>query len=977
MTNYREWLLEVRQPESSIALGYAVGLKSALTALLDDQQMNSNNFQPLEARWPQLYQHAVFAEQYAYTDPHSVAVKLRCFAEALVGILYRELRLPSEPTDGFFEKLKSPDFREVVGGAVLQKLHALRLIGNKAAHGHSMDMETSLPLIEEAYLLGQWFCKTYSGDSLDGYPPYIAPAKPSEHAAEPDKTAEFLADQLAAAKEELSRLEAAEKAAQAEIATLNQTLDETKLRDFKIASAKAAGTIDFKPENTRRLISIQDAFAGYALTDDQTELVNRLERFLDGNTESIFLLKGYAGTGKTFVTKGLTEYFRAIGRNYVLAAPTGKASKVIASKTKSPAYTIHKTIYSFDDIAEYRDDDTDGTETFKFYAQLAVNSLSADTVYIVDEASMIADVYQEAEFFRFGTGYLLADFLKFVNLDHNDHSKKVIFIGDDAQLPPVGMKFSPALDANYLFTNHHARSTGYELSEVVRQKSESGVIANAIPVREALHAKVFNKLVIDFGYADVEKVEHQDLMARYLDSCGGKINGESIVIAYSNSDVGDYNIRIREHFFPGYPEVMPGDKVMAVSNSDAYGIFISNGDFGLIRQVLSAAEKRTVILKRKNPDSGALEEIPVSLLFKDVVVGFKDLEGVSHFFQVKIIENLLYSKEPSLSSDQTKALYLDFCIRNPLLKRKSAEFKHALKTDPYFNALRLKFGYAITCHKAQGSEWNNVFVNCKSHQSQLAAEYFRWLYTAITRTGRSLYLLDPPNIQPWRGIKVVPNPGDLLPVPRPPEATPAVSADSQRPSPTLSPQYSDTFGIPESAPFLLSVLAEVRKLIDGKGIAIEEVFHNQYQEVYHFKREAEYARVNISYNGRNKIAGVASPHLTSLGAELISLLSALKGRIFAGGDSAVADVRFAKQFLNDFHEKVLSLSSENGITVLKVVEQPWSQRYSFSKDGAVAVYEVYYNGRDQFTWCKPVINACSPGSLVSEIGLLFTKGMQA
>ncbi|VVQ02824.1 ATP-dependent RecD-like DNA helicase [Pseudomonas fluorescens] len=927
--------------------------------------MNSDNFLPLKSRWPQLYQHASLAERYVFSDPHTTAIKLRCFAEALVGILYRELRLHSEPTDGFFEKLKSPHFQDVVGDAVLQKLHTLRMLGNKAAHGCFMDAAVALSLIEEAYLIGQWFYKAYSGESLDGYPPYPVFAKPSEHAAEQGKSGENLAEQLTAAKDELSRLEAAEKAAQAEVVSLNQTLDEAKLRDFKNSSTRAARTIDFKPANTRKLISIHDAFAGYSLTGGQAELVNRLERFLDGNTESVFLLKGYAGTGKTFVTKGLTEYFRAIGRNYVLAAPTGKASKVIASKTKSPAYTIHKTIYSFDDIAEYRDDDTDGTETFKLYAQLAVNSLSADTVYIVDEASMIADVYQEAEFFRFGTGFLLADFLKFVNLDHNDHCKKVIFIGDDAQLPPVGMNFSPALDADYLFREHHARSNGYELSEVVRQKSESGVIANAIPLRKSLQAKVFNRLAIDFGHPDVRKVEHQDLMTRYLESCGGKINGEAIVIAHSNSDVGDYNRRIREHFFPGCPEVMPGDKVMAVSNSDACGIFISNGDFGLIRQVLSPAEKRTVTLKRKSPDSGKLEEIPVALTFRDVVVGFKDLEGVARFFQTKILEDLLYSKEPALSSDQNKALYLDFCIRNEGIKRNSAEFKHTLKTDPYFNALRLKFGYAITCHKAQGSEWNHVFVKCKSNQSQLTADYFRWLYTAITRTTQNLYLLDPPNLQPWSGIKMISDPAlEMLGTAMTQEVHPA-------------PSQPFPFGIPASASFLLSVLAEVRKLINGKGIAIEDVFHNQYQEVYHFKREAESARIDIAYNGKNKITGIVAPHLTDLSAELASLLSALKGQpLFAGGGSPVADTRFAKQFLNDFHEKVLSLCSESGIAVHKVVEQQWSQRYSFAKDGAVAVYDVWYNGKDQFTKCQPLITACSPGSLVGDIGLLLTEGMR-
>lgn len=946
----------------------------------EQQEMNLNNFQPLKARWPQLHQHAAFAEKYAHTDPHTVAVKLRCFAEALVGILYRELRLPSEPTDGFFEKLKSPYFQEAVGESVLQKLHALRILGNKAAHGCSMDAQTSLPLIEEAYLLAQWFCKTYSEDFLEPYPPYIPPVKPSEGDSAPDKRAKLLASQLAAAKEELSRLEASENAVQAKIAGLSQTLDEAKLLNFKNASTKASRTIDFKPANTRRLISIHDAFAEYDLTDGQAELVNRLERFLDGRTESVFLLKGYAGTGKTFITKGLTEYFRAIGRNYVLAAPTGKASKVIASKTKSTAYTIHKTIYSFDDIAEYRDDDTDGTETYKFYAQLAVNSLSADTVYIVDEASMIPDIYQEAEFFRFGTGYLLADFLKFVNLDHNDHSKKVIFIGDDAQLPPVGMNFSPALDADYLYREHHVRSIGYELSEVVRQKSESGVIANAVPLRKALRAKSFNHLVFDFSHPDVHKVEHQDLMSRYLESCGDKINGESIVIAHSNSDVGDYNRRIREHFFPGCSEVTAGDKVMAVSNSDAYGIFISNGDFGLIRQVLSAAQKRTVKLQRKNPASQAAEEIPISLIFRDVVVGFKDLDGASHFFQAKIIEDLLYSKEPSLSSDQNKALYLDFCIRNPDLKRESAEFKHALRSDPYFNALRLKFGYAVTCHKAQGSEWNNVFVKCKSHQSQLTTDYFRWLYTAITRTAKKLYLLDPPNLQPWSGIQIVATAAlEMLGAANISEAPRSVPAPCPCPTSSQAPTAldSDTFDIPESATILLSMLAEVRKLIDGKGITIEDVLHNEWQESYHFRRGTESARVNISYTSRNKISAVVSHGLGGLGSELADLLSPLKGRpLLAGRGSAVADASFPKQFLNDFHEKLLVLCGASGITVENVVEQQWCQRYSFAKDGAVAVYDIWYNGRDQFAKCQPVITACSPGPLVGTIGRLLTEGIR-
>ena len=941
--------------------------------------MNSSNFLPLKSRWPQFYQHATFAEHYAFSDPHTSIIKLRCFAEVLVGYCFRKFQLRCEPGDGFFEKLGSQDFQEIAGSDVITKFNAIRILGNKAAHGKAIDANVALAMIEEAYLIGQWFYKTLGEVWPDGYPAYTPPTNDPGPLEERNKAVENLAEQLAAANEELSRLEAAEKAAQEKIETLNQTINKAKLREFIDASIKAAQTIDFKSANTLKLISIHDAFAGYELNDGQTQLVKRLDLFLGSNTESVFLLKGYAGTGKTFITKGLTEYFQAIGRNYVLAAPTGKASKVIASKTKSPAYTIHKTIYSFDKLVEYRDSDIDGTETFKFYADLAVNDRSVDTVYIVDEASMIADVYQEAEFFRFGTGYLLSDFLKFVNLDHNDHNKKIIFIGDDAQLPPVGMKSSPALDANYLAHKFQVRSTTFELSEVVRQKSESGVIANAIPLRNSLKANIFNRLTIDFDHPDIHEVEHRDLMCRYLESCGGKINGESIIIANSNADVGDYNRRIREHFFPDCKEVMPRDRVMAVSNSGACGIFISNGDFGVIRQVYSSTESRTVTLKRKTSDSEKIEEIPVSLTFREVEVGFRDMKGVAHFFQTKIIENLLYSMEPTLSSDENKALYLDFCIRNKGLKRNSTEFKHALKSDPYFNALRLKFGYAITCHKAQGSEWNHVFVKCTNNRSQLSSEYFRWFYTAITRTVKHLYLLDPPSHEPWGRIKGDDNPGNILGATITPEADPADTVIPPLRPPIMPQKDSETFGIPASAQFLLALLTEVRKLIDGKGIAIDAVDHNRYQEAYHFKRETDSARINIAYNNKSKVTEVAPHQLTALADELAALLSSLKGKpLFVSGGTSVADARFAKQFLNDFHEKVLNLCGERGIAVQNVEEMPggWSLRYSFSRANEVAVYDVYYNKQNVFTNCNPIANRCSRGTLIDDVGRLFTADMR-
>jgi tRNA A37 threonylcarbamoyladenosine biosynthesis protein TsaE len=958
--------------------------------------MQSPNFGPLENIWPELYKHAIQAEGYVYDDPAAATIKLRCFVETLVGLLYRELELRSEQGDGLFERLKSESFESVVESPIRQKLHAIRCYGNKAAHGGEIDNEQAVRLLKEAYLLGRWLFSTYSEDGGRQYPGFVIPAPPGRINKDLNAENQRLARQLEEAKRGLGDVQASEQEALAQIADLSSTLDEARLSVFRNAASRASSNMNLEEEATRRLLNIQDAFGEYSLTDGQTELIKQLGKFLSSNNEGAFLLRGYAGTGKTFITRGLTEYFRSIGRNYVLAAPTGKAAKVIAEKTKSNAFTLHRTIYSFKDISEFKDEDLDGTETYKFYAELAVNELPADTVFIVDEASMVSDAYTEAEFFRFGSGYVLRDFLKYVNLDHNDHRKKVIFIGDDAQLPPVGMPFSPALDAAYLSTEHNVRSTSYELTEVVRQKAESGVMGNSIMLRNALKKGVFNQLSVDFQASDVAPVAHGDLMDRYLESCGNKINGESIVIAYSNADVAAYNRRIREHFFPGCEEVSVGDKVIAVNNSNAYGFFISNGDFGVIKKILRDTERRTVTIKRKQHATGEVENISVPLCFKDVIVGFRDLEGIAQFFQAKILEDLLYSDQPSFSSDENKALYLDFCIRHPNLRRGSLEFKNTLMSDPYFNALRLKFGYAITCHKAQGSEWNNVFVKCKANQNQLTAAYFRWLYTAITRTSQRLWLLDPPDIRIGSGLKPVCRPGIgvqvtastavSMPVEHVsisvPETWDATYLSNGRAQESLAvhqatpDETKNTFGIPESAPFLLGVLARVRELIAAHDISIDGIAHQQYQEAYTFRRANDFARVDLGYSSKEKIIRVTAPVPTELSSAVQNLLVPLVGVPIAGENVVAPEqVSFDEDFMNDFHQRLLPLAADQSITIQNVEKFQWHLRYRFARGSDVAVCDIFFNGKQRFKKYQPLITACSPGPLLPDVEALLTRGL--
>ena len=948
--------------------------------------MDQSNFSFIKPYQPSMYEFAARAESYVHSDPQSAMVKLRCFAEAFVGYIYRELQLPTYGAKKLAEKIENTAFVDAVEDCVVDKLTLIRLKGNKAAHPeHPNRVSTAdaLDLNKEAWFLSAWVFMAFHGGKVSDLPQYIAPKPIADKTNELETALLDKSSALEAALAELATLEQEQEQALTEIGELNEQLNQPRIEQIKSSGQEAVRQFDFESSATREKIRLEDMYAEYELTNGQAELVNQLDGVLSSRTDKVFLLRGYAGTGKTFITKGLTEYFKALRRNYVLSAPTGKAAKVIAAKTQSPAFTLHKTIYSFDDLTAFRVDDIAGTETYKLYSKLAVNELSADTVYIVDESSMISDVYNESEFFRCGSGHLLKDFLKFVNLDHNDHGKKIILIGDDAQLPPVGMPFSPALDAQYLAREYGLQTSEYELTEVVRQKGGSGVMKNAITMRNALKAKVFNKLDIDLSLPDVAHVEHADLVSRYLQSCDGKINAKSIVIAHSNADVAAYNRRIREEFFPGKPnEVSAKDKLMVINNSDHFGFFISNGDFGQVMQVYGEPELRHVPVRRKSEETGKVEELTIPLQFRDVRVRFRDIEGDIREFDAKIIETLLYSDYPALSSDQNKALYIDFCIRYPGLKRNSLEFKETLRSDPYFNALRVKFGYAITCHKAQGSEWENVFVKCKTHQNQMCADYFRWLYTAITRTSKQLYLLDEPHIRIGSGATVISSPGiDFAPNntrQKPVETT--LEPEAQK-----TPDYSSVpnglaaapnFGIPDTNIFLNGLLSLVRGLFSASGIEISDIEHHQYNEGYHLVRGSDSGRINIIYNSQCKLTSISAATDNPMTNDAQQLLAPLVGRLIANTQADNSKQwSFDDEFLNELHQGIESALSGADISVAGIKEQNFSQRYTFQRASDVAVIDIYYNKKKQVTKYSPLKNMSSSHDLLTETLHFLSEGL--
>lgn len=684
-------------------------------------------------------------------------------------------------------------------------------------------------------------------------------------------------------------------------------------------------------------MTLRETFSKYTLTSGQSSLIDELEKFFSDQTPC-FLLKGYAGTGKTFLMKGLTDFLLQSKRNFVIAAPTGRAAKVISQKTKHKACTIHKTIYSSKELKEFKTKDEDGTETFKFYFEVRISEDPTNTVYIIDEASMISNVYSESEFFRFGSGFLLKDLIRYINFENNDHSKKIIFIGDNAQLPPVNMNFSPALDGRYLQENCGLVSNEFELSEVVRQKADGGILHNATKIRQSLKENIFNKLDIETGFKDINKTKYEELLPKYLQACNNKIDEETIIIAYSNSAVKGYNDFVRNHFFPNQKTITVGDKVILLSNNYNYPqMELLNGDIGFVVEVSPTTESRTIPLKRKN-SKNIVEEINVPLTFRNVTITFSDENFRKHDIECKIIENLLYSHHRDLSSDELKALYIDFKIRNKNLKIGTQPFKDALRSDKYFNALRIKFGYAITCHKAQGGEWENTFLNCKTSMGYFNSSYFRWLYTGITRAKENLFTLDEPhfsivsNIQPPKIENIKPR-EDIL-------ALNTEIAEIELP-----------FDFSNQTTFLKNIYLTISEYLKDENINISDIRHTSYLEHYTFSQGTENAIFKIHYNGQNKITRIEKPtNSTEFIESVYSKLANLQNKtiIIAEPETTETEFEFGQAFQKEFYENLKAKLEPFNFQIAKIEHKQYHEIYEIKKNGFMATYKFWYDGNFRF-----------------------------
>ena len=475
------------------------------------------------------------------------------------------------------------------------------------------------------------------------------------------------------------------------------------------------------------------------LTKQQNEVFKKIKAFMESDA-SVFILRGYAGTGKTTMVKVVADYITQ-SRDMYLMAPTGRAARVLSQKTKRMATTIHKAIYEGTCLVSKVTKDIAETE-FKLFFPIRTSKQNGKNVVIVDEASMLCSRKIKHELYKFGSDNLMEDLLTFIRPGFGG---KVIFVGDPAQLPPVGESVSNALRAEY-FQKQGLKVMEAELTEVLRQKNDSIILKNAMMIRDLLKKDKRNSLVFEEKKDDVETISANCFLEKYLDYRKKSDKNDSVVICFSNKSASRYNRAIRTDLYGKDVPVRENDVLMIIQNN--YNLGRMNGEFV---PVLSVGERTQQSAPVYVQVGGVKQRKIITLNFVQVTV----TNGLGNPCLCMLLEDLLNSDKPELSIDETRALYINFCMRHPELKQGTQQFSLVLMQDAYYNAIRAKYGYAVTGHKCQGGEWGKVFVDYTG-RTGLDNDSLRWAYTATTRAQKTLYVANLPHITPFSKFRIDP-----------------------------------------------------------------------------------------------------------------------------------------------------------------------------------------------------------------------------
>lgn len=720
------------------------------------------------------------------------------------------------------------------------------------------------------------------------------------------------------------------------------------------------------------------------LTDDQSHALKKLSAFLNSE-ERIFILQGYAGSGKTTLLKGFVEYLQSKEKKYQLMAPTGRAAKVINQKTGFESTTIHKGIYSFEELQEIDQSEDKNDVSFLYQFKIRNNPEVHDAVLIVDEASMVSDILSQGEFFRFGSGHLLTDLIKYGRLMDSTTTSKIIFIGDPAQLPPIGMTFSPALDPIYLKESFSINISQAEMKEVRRQDANNAILLSAIKLRQCLTSGFFNDFDLRENKPNIIDLPYH----RYLETYTTE-RAQKIIICYKNKTALDLNIKIREDKFGGNLPIQNSDTVIIGGNN--YKLGIMNGEFAVVAEANPSVISRNISFYSKGGQTQS-----VLLTWRGITLILPDTNNQTKSVSGFILENYLYG-DNYLKPEEQKALYVDFKNRHPKLKKGTEEFKEAISTDKYFNCILLKYGYAVTCHKAQGGEWQNAFVfwdrgtqaNFNFHESEhnrsgkTNPDFYRWAYTAITRASQKLYCINPPYFSSFSGMTFI----DI----------------------NVQNAFNELTGqpFPSEQVDLIDVLPELENLgLKDAPLTIQDHFIQRYHSLqkhlidiagwqkvgfeirYLFKREGQTASFKYWINGKNEFKANFQnlPSHTNSDElyETISKILESSPQVTVNRNNAegiLTQVQFdfeleeQKPFLKNLYDRLVENLDDYEI-ISDIQHLSWKDRYTFEKNGKTCVIDFEYDGAGFFGRVLPLEKKCHSPEMLTQIKGIVTKLKEA
>ncbi len=657
-------------------------------------------------------------------------------------------------------------------------------------------------------------------------------------------------------------------------------------------------------------------------TKQQNEALAAIRSFLESD-ENIFILKGYAGTGKTTIVKPIIDSAKAVGRNPYLATPTGRAAKILSEKTGYGATTIHSFIYGGPRmVMENGDETTESSVFYHFSLKEQTDYVPEMSLLIIDEASMVSSRKTVDEMMVFGSGILMDDLLAFAKLQEG---AKIVFIGDPAQLPPVGDSRSCALDKTY-FEEKGYKVSEYELTDVVRQESDSAILSNSITLRQCIKEEHPMSLSLESRDGEVEVVDYFRIPELFCSIAPVPDMMAPVVVCYTNKAAYSYNQMIRDKYYDGDSSVQVGDRLVISVNAKTQNRAVLNGEFAMVTEVSDKVESLQGVAYVNVAGEDKKQKVTVTLNFRDIRLLFDD--GVE--IPVKIHEDFLNGPARKLTYLQVCALISNFRMRHPDLKKGTKEYIDALSHDPYFNALCVKYGYAITCHKSQGGEWDTAFVDY-SGRVGLNKDCLRWCYTASTRAKSRMYTTGLPFVPAFRA-KVMP-----------------VKKVSKVPA-----EY-----YPEGADPIQAKLTQVSHALEGSGFEVSQVEHKPFREIYTISdKEGTSYRLDLLYNG-SKIFTSVSDQSHTVPAEIIKMIA----------DEPEVSFPFeyvpSQENMGELYSKIRSLCDENGIAVVNVVEHMENYRTVFylRTDKGPAYIEAFVNKLGRVSYIVPCALCAEDGQL--------------